>query len=114
MKGFKGFDKNLCCQGFQYKIGKTYEIEGSPIICKKGFHFCDELWKCMVYYPFHLSRFAEIEAIGEIRGDIFKNVTNKIRIVREISRDQVWEEALFVEKWINPIIDPLGKGVEFE
>ena len=24
MIGYKAFNKNLCCRGFQYEVGKTY------------------------------------------------------------------------------------------
>ena len=38
MKGYKGFDKDLSCRGFQYEIGKTYECEGKITLCENGFH----------------------------------------------------------------------------
>ena len=116
MKGFKGFDKNLCCRGFQYEVGKTYEMEEPPIICKQGFHFAVGFSTVEEYYPlidycerydnnalygetipyFSGNRYCEIEAIGEIDKDTFittspKLVTNKIRIVRELSKEEVYE-----------------------
>lgn len=60
-------------------------------------HFCTELKDCFSYYCFDpLNKVAEIEALGEIDTEATgkKHCTNKIKIVREIS----WEEVL---KMIN-------------
>lgn len=40
IKGYKGFDKNLQCRGFQYKVGETFEEKGTIKACESGFHFC--------------------------------------------------------------------------
>ena len=37
MKAFKGFNKDLTCRGFQYKVGETYEEEKAEL-CHTGFH----------------------------------------------------------------------------
>lgn len=92
IKGYKVFNPDWTCRDFQYEVGKTYEMEGRPIICEKGFHFCKEAVKCFRYYSFDSdNRVAEIEAYGEIDengGD--KYCTNKIKIVRELN----WYEVL--------------------
>lgn len=31
MIGYKAFDKNLQCRGFQYEVGKEYEMDGERI-----------------------------------------------------------------------------------
>ena len=69
----------------------------TPSCCNRGFHFCKELKDCFSYYCFDpLNKVAEIEALGEIDTEATgrKHCTNKIKIVREIS----WEEVL---KMIN-------------
>jgi len=39
IKGFKAFNKDMKCKGFQYKEGETYKT-GNARICNMGFHFC--------------------------------------------------------------------------
>jgi len=93
MKGYKVFNRNWTCRGFQYEIGETYEMDLPISICKRGFHFCEKLVDCFNYYQFDSeNKVAEVEAIGEIETDgSGKSVTNKIKIVKELTWHQVLE-----------------------
>ncbi|RJO62638.1 MAG: hypothetical protein C4542_03050, partial [Dehalococcoidia bacterium] len=64
IKGYKGFDKNLQCRGFQYEIGKEYKCD-SVSICERGFHFCEHPLDVFGYYDPTTSRFAEVEGGGK-------------------------------------------------
>lgn len=97
MRGYKAFNNDLKCLDFQYEIGKTFEYDGEIEVCEKGFHFCDELPYCFEYYPadFSKTRIAEIEASGNIIRDIdegHKFCTNKIKIIRELDIDEIFEK----------------------
>ena len=39
MKGYKVFNSDWTCRGFQYEVGKTYEEDVKPECCERGFHF---------------------------------------------------------------------------
>ena len=91
IKGFKVFNPDWTCRGFQYEVGKTYEEDVNPKVCEKGFHFCKQAKDCFNYYSFNLeNKVAEVIALGEVAEEGDKCSTNKIKIVKEIS----WEELL--------------------
>ena len=87
MIGYKGFDKNLKCRGFQYEVGKSYE-EDSVSLCNKGFHFCLNPLDIFSYYNPSTSRFAEIEAdeVSNKTDSDSKRVAKKLNIKAELSR----------------------------
>ena len=98
MKGYKGFDKDLKCRDFQYKVGETYEQKDKPVCCDNGFHFCENPLDVLGYYPIideegKHQRYCEVEAIGEIdkekNSDDTKVCTNKIKIGVELSFEKL-------------------------
>ena len=94
MKGYKAFNKEWKCRDFQYKIGETYELpEGQELkMCKCGFHFCENPIDVFGYYNDTLCTVvAEVEALGDIQQEGTKYCTNKIKIVREVTREELQE-----------------------
>lgn len=90
MIGYKAFEHDFTCRGFQYEVGKTYEIEGEIELCRRGFHFCGVIGDCFGYYEQSDARFAKIEALGKVieSDEDSKCVTDKIKILEEIPRDE--------------------------
>lgn len=89
VRGYKAFDANFQCRGYQFRVGETFSIEGYLEMCWRGFHFCKSPVSVARYYDWindPTMRFAEIEAVGKIKTVNDKSVTDGIRIVREISR----------------------------
>ena len=90
MIGYKAFNKDLTCRGFQYEIGETYSMDESPVPCERGFHFCKSIAETYLYYAMsENTRICKIEALGEVvtDGDVNKYCTNKIKILEEITED---------------------------
>lgn len=91
VRGYKVFNPDWTCRGFQYEVGKTFEHDGDIKICESGFHFCMKASDCFIYYEFSCkNKIAEIEAIGKIETEDGISVTDKITIIREVS----WHELL--------------------
>ena len=93
MRGYKGFDGDLSCKGYQFEVGKEY-IETKAECCKQGFHFCEKLTDVFGYYPLALSRFCEVEGGGmtDVKGD--KVAVTELKIIRELSIKEVLETCL--------------------
>ena len=91
MKGFKVFNPDWTCRGFQFEVGKIFEEDVEPRCCDRGFHFCVKASDCFEYYSFDSNnKVAEVEALGEVNTNGNKSCTNKIHIIRELT----WHEVL--------------------
>ena len=86
VSGFKGFDKNMQCRGFQFEIGKTFEHKGKVQACEGGFHACEYTLDVFSYYSPASSRFATTEQHGDISrdSDDSKIASRSIHIKAEI------------------------------
>lgn len=92
MIGYKAFDMELKCRGFQFEVGKTYDTgiadEKLELCTKSVFHFCREFSRieCVSDYKLSKSRVCEVVAEGGVvSSDDGKFGTNKIMILRELT-----------------------------
>lgn len=92
IKGYKVFNNDWTCRGFQYEIGKTYRFEGEIKLCEAGFHFCEKLEDCFENYAcVQWNKIAEVEASGKIKKGRNKCVTDTLTILKEIEFSQIAE-----------------------
>ena len=105
IKSYKGFDKNLRCRDFQYKIGGIYEMDGEIKVCNRGFHACESPFDVFDYYTMIDSRFCEVEQDGNIskedRGT--KICSSKIKIKAELKLADMINLGV---EWLKEITSP--------
>lgn len=92
MKAYKGFKPDLTWDGFQFEIGKTYEVEGKPIYYKNGFTAYGDIDSVFIECGLRNDNIiCEVEVLGDIDrdGDSSRVVTNKIKIIRELTVDDL-------------------------
>jgi hypothetical protein len=104
VKTVKGFDRDLKCRGFQFEVGKTYWIEGEVVVCRNGWHACENPLDVFSYYAPGLSVFHEVEQSGDLarHDEDTKIASATITIGIEIS---LHEMALRAVDWIKSKID---------
>lgn len=114
MKYYKAMNKDFSCRGFQYEIGKTYELpkDEKLELCKNGFHFCDILNDCFNYYDRNDCIICEVEPLGKIvRSDTYnKMATDKIKIVRKLSNKEIEKERFIVQDGVIAIGECVFSG----
>ena len=90
IKAYKGFNPDMTCRGFQYEVGKEYEIEGGIQVCNRGFHACESPLEVLDHYPIFgdngENRFCEVEQSGIIDREesSTKICSSKIKIKAEL------------------------------
>jgi YD repeat-containing protein len=113
MKGYKA-SYNGRCNNFLYEVGKIYEMEEEPVLCKRGFHFCKKADDTLRYYTYLMGFVLfEVEAIGDIRRLDDKSCTNKIKIKRIVPKEEynvVFEDTKFTFDENGNCILIVGKG----
>ena len=112
--GYKGFDKDLKCQGKKYTVGKTFKHVGTVKLCSSGLHFVENPMDMFNYYPLLYtdktglvrSRYATVEASGvsdETESDS-KRVAKSLKITTELSLESLVKASVkfILEKSSKP------------
>ena len=102
---YKGFDKDLKCRGFQYEVGKEYEMSGRIACCERGFHACESPLEVFDHYDMLNSRFAKVEQSGEIdkEENTTKVCSSKIKIKAELNLAEIVKLGV---EWIKDVTSP--------
>ena len=102
---YKGFDKNMQCRGFQYEVGKEYEMDGEIKCCNLGFHACKSPLEVWDYYDMLNSRFAEVEQSGKIDEEekSTKVCSSHIKIKAELKLADIINIGV---EWLKDVTSP--------
>ena len=105
IKSYKGFDKYMKCRGFQYEVGKEYDMDGEIKCCNRGFHACESPLEVWDYYDILNSRFAEVEQSGKIdkEENSTKVCSSKIKISAELKLADIINIGV---EWLKDITSP--------
>ena len=105
IKSYKAFDENMRCRGFQYEVGKEYDMNGDIQCCKRGFHACESPMEVWDYYDMLTSRFAEVEQSGKIStgADSTKICSSHIKIKAELKLADIINIGV---EWLKDLTAP--------
>ena len=105
IKSYKGFDKDMKCRGFQYEVGKEYDMDGEIKCCNRGFHACKSPFEVWDYYGMLNSRFAEVEQSGKIDEEekSTKVCSSRIKIKAELKLADIINIGV---EWLRDITSP--------
>ena len=102
---YKGFDEDMQCRGFQYEVGKEYNMDREIKCCNRGFHACKSPLEVWDYYDMLNSRFAEVEQSGKIDEEekSTKVCSSHIKIKAELKLADIINIGV---EWLKDITSP--------
>ena len=105
IKSYKAFDENMQCRGFQYEVGKEYDMDGDIQCCNRGFHACESPIEVWDYYDMLTSRFAEVEQSGKISTEAVstKVCSSHIKIKAELKLADIINIGV---EWLKDLTSP--------
>ena len=111
IKSYKAFDENMRCRGFQYEVGKEYDMNGDIQCCKRGFHACESPMEVWDYYDMLTSRFAEVEQSGKISTGKHptKICSSQIKIKAELKLADIINIGV---EWLKNLTSPYKGDAE--
>jgi hypothetical protein len=107
---YKGFNSDWTCRGFQYEVGKTYKHKGNAVVCRSGFHACENPLNVFDYY-LPTRKFAEVQMSGDISRQEYgdsKIASAEIHIKVELSLHDFIGRAV---KWLTDNAKEIGQHV---
>ena len=95
-----------------YEMNKEY-VHDRDVICRQsGYHYFDSIRDVMTLYNLNQSRLFECELNGdEFDHDGIVHCTNKIKLVREISKEEIKK---YIEDTIDKLINDKDEDVRLE
>ena len=93
---YKGFDIDLRCRDMQYEIGKVASVEGLPVLCDNGLHFCVDPMDVLYYYQPYRSRYCVVKPVGRLSHrseDDTKQCSTKLLVEAELSISEFCRRA---------------------
>ena len=90
--GFKAMNMDMNCRGFQFEVGKTYQIDNEmPLeLCSgSGFHFCLNFEDVFNYYNWEKSHVFKVKTESEVVTEKDKSITKEITILEEITKQDI-------------------------
>lgn len=83
VKGYKVFNPDWTCRGFQYEVGKIFEEDVKPSCCDRGFHFCEKAADCFSYYSFNSEN-----RVAKVMGCNMRTAQSRVRNALKIMRKE--------------------------
>ena len=95
-----------------YEMNKEYVHDGDVICRRSGYHYFDSIRDVMTLYNLNKSKLFECELNGdEFDHDGIVHCTNKIKLVREISKEEIKK---YIEDTIDKLVNDEDEDVRYE